>query len=120
MGKPRKKIIETHGKVEEVQAPTAKFQPTTLDQVWGFDGLSRYGTDNEDVYRKRVESMTRADLETHARQMGVVISENSLILRDKLMTDFRQNVALARRPIDGPRRPESVTEAAKKVLAEGR
>ena len=32
-----KKMSQTHGKVE-------KFEATTLDQIWGDDGTSMYGT----------------------------------------------------------------------------
>ena len=37
-------LSQTHGKVED-------FKPTTLDQIWGDDGLSKYQTLDEVQYR---------------------------------------------------------------------
>ena len=37
-------LSQTHGKEE--------FKPTTLDQIWGDTGISKYGTLNEDEYEK--------------------------------------------------------------------
>jgi len=111
----KKQFIETHGKVE-----TEKFQPTLLEQVWGVDNLSRYGTLDESVYVHRLEGMTRADLEAHARQMGVVVVEHSPRLRDKLMGEFRTYVSMTRRPANVPNGLTEMSDAAKKVLAEGR
>jgi len=115
MGRPKKTIIETHGKVEGEQ-----FQHTLLEQVWGADDLSRYGTLEESDYAKRIDGMTRSDLEAHARQMGVVIVENSLRLKDKLVGEFRNYVALVRKPVAQSKTPIKASEAAMKVLAEGR
>ena len=39
-----KNLSQTHGKTEEKE----KYEPTTLDQVWGDEGLSVYGTMNEE------------------------------------------------------------------------
>ena len=112
----KKPIIETHGKVEE-----EKFEPTLLEQVWGGDNsLSRYGTLNEEEYTKRVNEMTRADLESHARQMGVVIVENSPRLKEKLLGEFRSYLSLVRKPITHTYPKISLSDAAKKVLSEGR
>lgn len=115
MAKPKKKVIETHGKVD-----SDKFQPMLLEQVWGVDNLAKYGTMDRVVYSKRIDGMTRADLEAHARQMGVVIVEHSPQLKEKLMREFDSYVSLLRKPLDSPRTPTTPSEAALKVLAEGR
>lgn len=115
MPKARKKpVIETHGKVED------KFEPTLLEQVWGRADISRYGTLVEEDYTKRIHNMTRADLEAHARQMGIVIVENTMRLRDKLLSEFRQYAASITKPLQAPRPITSISEQAMKVLAEGR
>lgn len=115
MPRAKKQIIETHGKVED-----AKFQPTLLEQVWGNDFNSRYGTLDEAEYTAKVDGMTRTDLEAHARMMGVVITESSLRLKDKLVGEFRNYVALVRKPVSPVSPTIKVSDAAKKVLAEGR
>ena len=50
--KPVKKLSQAHGKVEE-------YQPTTLDQIWGDDGTSLYGTLDEVVYKDRLDQMNK-------------------------------------------------------------
>lgn len=114
---PRKKkvIIETHGKVED-----EKFQPTLLEQVWGQTDMSRYGTLSEAEYNQKLENMTRADLEAHARQMGVVVVEHSPRLKEKLLSEFRGYVALVRKPAEAARPTTKISDAAMRVLAEGR
>jgi hypothetical protein len=114
MKKNKLPVIETHAKVED------KFEPTLLEQVWGKTDQSRYGTFSEAEYVERVSNMTRADLEAHARQMGVVVVENSLRLRDKLVADFRSYVSLMQKPITAPAHNTKISDAALKVLQEGR
>jgi hypothetical protein len=116
---PKKKIMETHGKEEAPKQE--KLQPTLLDQVWGADDTSRYGTLDESVYNKTLEGMTRADIEAHARRMGVVIVEHTPRLREKLLNEFRSYAALVRKPISTvANRNAKISDAAQKVLAEGR
>jgi len=109
----KKPIIETHGKVEGLK-------PTTLEQIWGHNELSRYGTVDENVYRQQVDEMSRTDLEAHARKLGVVIVESTTRLRDKLVKEFRTHQSLLYRP-DSPKQPEiTLDEKVKRILAEGR
>jgi len=118
MPKTRKKVmVETHGKLED-DAP--RFQPTLLEHIWGDDGMSRYGTSDEAEYTRRLDQMTRADLEVHARQMGVIITENSTRLREKLLSAFRSYSSLIRKPAPTPQTPAKVSEEALSVLREGR
>lgn len=114
MKKNRKTVVETHGKDEQ------SIEPTLLEQVWSQVDISRYGTLIESEYMQRINQMTRADLETHARQMGVVVVENSFRLRDKLLAEFRGFVALINKPKIAPRSNFKINDAALKVLSEGR
>lgn len=116
MANKKKPIIETHGKVEE----PPKFQPTLLEQIWGDDNMTRYGTLDEEAYAKQVNEMTRSDLEAHARKVGVIIVESSIRLREKLLGEFRSYLHLVRRPVTPPSPHVVLNDAAKKVLAEGR
>lgn len=108
--------IETTGKIED-----EKFEPTLLEQVWGADSLSRYGTLELSEYTKRLDEMTRSDMEAHARQMGVVIVEHSPRLREKLISAFASYVSLVHKPAS-QQHPTStkLSDAAKKILSEGR
>jgi hypothetical protein len=105
-------LIETHGKIEG--------QPTTLEQIWGFNENARYGTLEEEEYTKQVHEMSRSELEAHARRVGVVIVESSARLQDKLIREFRSYVSLLRKP-QTVKKPESFpSDDVRKILAEGR
>ena len=107
-------LIETHGKIEGA--------PTTLEQVWGYNEMAKYGTLNEDVYKGQVDEMSRTDLESHARRLGVVIVESTARLRDILVTEFRRYKSLSRKPVSETKVASSVapSDIVKKILAEGR
>lgn len=116
MSTPKKSMIETHGREE-----SSKYQPQLLEQVWGSDNLSKYGTLDIDEYNDRLDNMTRADLETHARAVGVIIVEHTPRLREKLIHEFNSFVSLVQKPEN----PKSygkikITPEAQKVLNEGR
>ena len=61
--KTRKKnlseINQTHGKVE-------KSKPTTLDQIWGNDSLSRYSTLSYEEYQGNLKDMDKSKMKEHA------------------------------------------------------
>ena len=110
-----KKMIETTGKTETTQ-------PTMLEQVWGYNELSKYGTVDEEKYQEEIQDMHRADLETHARKVGVIITENTNRLREKLLTEFRSYVALLHKPSEEPKKNISAKQQsiALKILSEGK
>ena len=120
----KKAIIETHGQVET----EPQTQPTMLEQSWGYNDMSRYGTKDESVYASEIDSMTRSDLENHARKCGVVVVEDSQRLKAKLINEFRTYVSLLLRPVPakiehGDTSAKVVAKAladALKTLAEGR
>jgi hypothetical protein len=107
------KKLETHGKVEDTK-------PTTLEQIWGYNELSRYGTLDVAEYKNKLQDMTRADLENHARRLGVLVVESSARLREKLITEFKSYASLLRKPNVPTGGKVNVTDAVKDVLAEGR
>lgn len=114
MGRPKKQI-EVHGKVE---SPDLK--PTTLEQVWGYNEMSRYGTKSESEYEQSLLGMNRPELESQARKMGVVVVENSERIRGKLIAEFRQHFASLQKPVNPPAYPQKISDEVRKILAEGR
>lgn len=86
-----KSLSQTHGKVEGVR-------PTTLDQIWGDTGMSKYGTFDAAVYRAQLSEMTKADIRVHARKMGIVPIDNREMLTKSLMRQFNLHVANYNRP----------------------
>ena len=105
-------LSQAHGKNEELK-------PTTLDQVWGDDGLWRYDTHEEVVYQARLKEMTRIDMQTHATKVGLIPVENRDILEKRLLREFRRHVASYNRPteIDNTLK---ISNEARRILEEGR
>jgi hypothetical protein len=107
-----KQFTETHGKVEGA--------PTTLEQVWGYNELSKYGTLDENAYKQQVIEMNRTDLESHARRIGIVIVESSERLKENLIKEFKNYVIYLRKPITEAKSQPQLPPEVKKILSEGR
>lgn len=109
---PKKKLIETNGK-EEID------ELTTLDQIMGYNQLSRYNTLSLDVYGNTLNDMNRADLEQEARRVGSMVVEDTGRLRDLLKKEFTAYINTLRKPKHFSR-PVKLSKAAKEILQEGR
>ena len=108
-----KNLSQTHGKEEN-------FEPTTLDQIWGDDGNSTYGTLSETTYEDRLDDMNMSDLQTHASTVGIIPIDNRHTLRERLMREFRKHVSAYKKPIHAVESPSRVDPEAVKILSEGR
>ena len=111
--KSTKSLSQTHGKEE------AGTRPTTLDQVWGDTGLSKYGTMDESTYAEEISSMSKSDLQAHASTVGIIPIDNREMLSQRLMREFRKYVASYNAPIER-KRGIKLSKEAKAILAEGR
>ncbi len=111
--KKLKNLSQVHGEEE-------KFQPTSLDQVWGDDGTSTYGTLNDMEYGKQIDDMNLSDMQTHASKVGIIPIDNRSTLRDRLVREFRKHVANYRKPIHHQTPPQDVDSETLKILSEGR
>ena len=87
-----KNLSQTHGKEEN-------FEPTTLEQIWGDDGSSAYGTLSETTYEDRLDDMNMSDLQTHASTVGIIPIDNRHTLRERLMREFRKHISSYKKPI---------------------
>ena len=103
---------QTHGKEE-------KFQPTTLDQIWGDDGTSKYSTQEEESYINSLTEMTRVDIQTHATQVGLIPVENREVLQQRLLREFRRHWAQYKRPLSTDNSVD-ISSEVKGILEEGR
>ena len=111
--KSTKSLSQTHGKEE------AGTRPTTLDQVWGDTGLSKYGTMDESTYAEEISSMSKSDLQAHASTVGIIPIDNSEMLSQRLMREFRKYVASYNTPVE-KKKGVALSKAAKAILSEGR
>jgi hypothetical protein len=114
MSKRKEKVIEAHGKEDSTQ-------PTMLEQVWGYNELSKYGTVDVNAYRQNIDEMNRTDLEAHARKVGVIVVESTARLKGELVKAFENYIFYLRKP--APKAPTAngkVGEDVRRILAEGR
>ena len=107
-----KNLSQTHGKEE-------KFEPTTLDQIWGDTGMSKYKTLDQEVYHKHLKSLNKTDLQRHAAEVGIIPIDNKENLQKRLLGEFVKHTASYRIPrVKPPMKP--LSQKAKDILAEGR
>jgi hypothetical protein len=113
--KKMKELSQAHGKVE-------KFTPTTLDQIWGDDGSSRYGTVIEEEYVNSIRDMAMTDLQTHASKIGFIPIDNRENLEKRLIKEFRRHVSEYRAPTETAveNNPIGIDPKIKKILEEGK
>jgi hypothetical protein len=108
----RKKIIQIDGKQE-------KSKPSTLEQIWGDNGLRRYKTTNQEEYTNYLLGLNKSDLQTHAASIGILPQDNRELLSKKLIKEFRTYVAGYNVPDPIPK-PSKVSPEVLRILAEGR
>ena len=108
-----KSLSQTHGKEE------TKTRPTTLDQIWGDTGISKYGTMDEPTYAEEISSMSKSDLQAHASTVGIIPIDNREMLSQRLMREFRKYVASYNTPVER-KKGIKLSKEAKAILAEGR
>ena len=108
-----KSLSQTHGKEEK------NTRPTTLDQIWGDTGISKYGTMDESTYAEEISSMSKSYLQAHASTVGIIPIDNREMLSQRLMREFRKYVASYNTPVE-KKVGVTISKASKAVLAEGR
>ena len=111
--KSMKNLSQAHGKEE-------KFEPTTLDQIWGDDGSNVYGTLNESTYADKVDDMNLSDLQAHASTVGIIPIDNRHTLRERLLREFRKHVSSYKKPIHQNESSRDIDPKVMKILSEGR
>ena len=108
-----KNLSQTHGKEE-------KFEPTTLDQIWGDDGSNVYGTMEEINYEGTLDDMNLSDLQAHASRVGIIPIDNRQTLRERLLREFRKHVSAYKKPVHVAEPPSRLDPEVMKILSEGR
>jgi hypothetical protein len=119
-GSKLKKMSQTHGKDESIKP---KFEPRTLDQVWGDTGLGKYKTFDEGEYKNKLDNMAKTDLQAHATKVGLVPIDNRSTLTQRLMREFRKHSnAFKPSNIKTPKSigKDSLPDDVRKVLDEGK
>jgi hypothetical protein len=113
--RPLESLSQTHGKEEK------KVQATTLDQLWGDTGHTKYGTIDVNDYIRQLDDMNKSDLQSHARFIGFVPIDDRVTLTNKLVSEFKKYVSGFNKPThvqNDPRAP--ISAKTRKILSEGR
>jgi hypothetical protein len=111
--KPLESLSQVHGKEE-------KFQSTTLEQVWGDSGHTKYGTTDSNEYIRQLDDMNKSDLQGHARIIGFVPIDDRVTLTNKLISEFNKYVSGFKKPLQQPHPGSPLSSKAKKIMDEGR
>ncbi len=109
---PTEGLVQINAKVEQ-------FRPTTLEQIWGEDGYSKYKTTDEAEYKQSLAEMSRVDLHKHSAALGIFPSENRGSLEKKLMAEFLRHVNSFKVPTAINNAP-IISKEALDILKEGR
>jgi hypothetical protein len=104
----------------QIDAKEEKGKPTTLDQVWGDTGLSKYGTNNVEEYKAYIRGLNRTDIQAHAMQIGILPTDNNEILIARLEREFLRHVGSYNTPIEKKDKNKKISKDAQKILSEGR
>ena len=110
-----KELSQAHGKLESENA-----QPTTLDQIWGDTGLSKYKTLDLDKYQEQLNEFNKTDLQAHATKMGLIPVDSTVELKKRLVREFKKHVSKYEAMPHQPKGDEPLSKKAIKILAEGK
>lgn len=115
---PRKKKLD---ELSQVNGQTETFRPTTLNQIWGDTGRSKYNTLDLKEYEAKLKGMNKSDLHSHARSIGIMPNDNYDLLIRKLRQEFLAHANSYRMPPQSNVSPQQkISPEIAKILAEGR
>ena len=106
-------LSQAHGKEEQ-------HKPTTLDQIWGDTGMSKYRTLDEEEYTQELKEYSKTDLQAHAAKIGLIPIDNPDQLRKRLLTEFRKYASVYKAPIHARKPSKPLPKEAIKILNEGK
>lgn len=115
---PRKKT-KNLDKISQIHGKEEKFQPTTLEQIWGSDGNDKYFTTNQAEYEEWIQSATKSDLFKHATKVGFVPTDNVGMLRKKLLQEFKKVMSTYKFPSEKKKKNPNLSKKALDILKEG-
>jgi hypothetical protein len=121
MPRKKKNSKEVLNENIEIDGKIASNKPTALEQIWGSDGLSKYGTMDMDVYTAKLDDMLPVDLQNHARDIGLRPDAEPHVLRERLMNEFLRHIASFKsgQVQVTASSPSSVPKNIHKILREG-
>ena len=105
-------LSQSHGKQETTE-------PTSLDQIWGDTGISKFRTLDKEEYENQINDMNKSDLQTHATKVGLVPVDDMKMLRNRLLREFDKHISAYRTPKQ-TKSKKKLSKDALKILGEGK
>lgn len=105
---------QTHGKVDNPD----EFRPTSLEQIWGSDGSSKYGTLELSEYEKTLSGLSKSELHIHATKVGLIPVDDRGILTKRCVREFVRHISQFTAPIENKDEIDP-SEKIKRILQEG-
>lgn len=116
--KKTKRLLEDYMQTHGMEENTPR-GPSSLEQIWGNDGTTRYNTLDPEVYSAKIAEMTRTDLQREAQKRGIVPIEDGKRLRERLMREFKLYVGSLTMPPRPKRDQKEIPAEVLKTLREG-
>ena len=107
--------------LNQIDAKVETVRPTTLDQIWGENGNTKYGTKSLEEYKNYIYGLNRTDLHAHALQIGVLPNDNLEMLRVRLEREFNRHISAFQAPQNQTQKSsKKISKEVQKILSEGR
>ena len=98
-----------------------KRNPSTIDQLFGFDDGNKFGTLDYNEYEAKLDNMTLSDLQQEAEKINCPPIDDKERLKRSLKNEFRiyaSNYNIPKSP--PPTDPSKVSKVVKDFMSEGK
>ena len=116
----QKKVTLTDMEQTDGMDQNQKYEKTSLDQVWGDNGVSEYRTLDAEVYAKTLDNMSKSDLKQEAIRVGLLPIDNVDQLMGRLMRQFNSHVSSYKAPKPIQSNKVNLSDEAIRILGEGK
>ena len=116
----QKKVTLTDMEQTDGMDQSQKYEKTSLDQVWGDNGVSEYRTLDAEVYAKTLDNMSKSDLKQEAIRVGLLPKDKVAQLMGRLMRQFNSHVSSYKAPKSIASNKVNLSDEAIRILGEGK
>tara|TARA_R110000772_G_scaffold249530_2_gene364007 strand:+ start:118315 stop:118647 length:333 start_codon:yes stop_codon:yes gene_type:complete len=95
-----------------------KYKKVNIDQIFGYSGSEKFGTMELEVYEKKINDMTKIDLQMHSSKVGVVPRDNTTLMRRELLKAFNHHVVDYTVPKNEPKKRGRKKKQDAKAMAQ--
>jgi hypothetical protein len=115
------KLNKNYQKKGSVSTGRVDNNASTLDQLFGFDNGSKFGTLDYSEFEKRLDAMSLSEIQEEAQKINIPPIDDKERLKRTLKNEFRiyasnYNVPKSPAPVD----PSKVNQVVKDLMKEGK